>query len=280
MEISRQMTAAEMTRFRGYFPNLNVNAAVVTDGISSVYNCIAWTVGVTNRWLWPGTSLANFDTFYRGFGFVRAGDGPVAAWGHSSANMTHGSISGPGHGPRWESKCGQDLRIQHGLGELVGSSYGRVVAFYRLGRTLTATNAAILEEDMKGKTVKSYLSKPQSKSLAEERERIAIDLRRDYENAFAAWKATWFIGGLAMSSNPHTRSVGKEYDALIAMGPAIIPLVVESLADPENFFALQLYDAIQPNERLLVQFEPDDERILEGEQGRAKRVVQTWFTNR
>ncbi|HEY7152836.1 MAG TPA: hypothetical protein VH575_02655, partial [Gemmataceae bacterium] len=67
--------------------------------------------------------------------------------------------------------------------------------------------------------------------------------------------------------------------ALIALGPTILPLVIEQLANPENFFALQLYDAIQPNEKLLVQFEPDDERILEGEQGRARRVVQAWFAN-
>jgi hypothetical protein len=65
----------------------------------------------------------------------------------------------------------------------------------------------------------------------------------------------------------------------IALGPAIIPFVIEKLADPENFLALQLYDAIQPNETLLVQFEPDDERIPEGEQGRAQRVVQAWFAN-
>ncbi|MBY0514415.1 MAG: hypothetical protein K2P78_10940 [Gemmataceae bacterium] len=278
--MARPMTAAEKTRFKGYFPSLDVNKAVVTDGPSSVYNCISWTVGVTNRWLWPGSSLANFDTFYRGFGFVRAGDGPIAAWGHSTTNMTHGSVSGPGHGPRWESKCGSDLRIQHGLGELVGSSYGRVVAFYRRGRAVTAANESLVEEVMKEKAVKSYMSAAQRKSLAEEREQITAELRSAYESAFAAWKATWFSGGLAISSNPHTRAVGKEYDALIAMGPAIIPLVVESLADPENFFALQLYDAIQPNDRLLVQYEPDDERILEGEQGRAQRVVHAWFTNR
>ena len=94
--------------------------------------------------------------------------------------------------------------------------------------------------------------------------------RADFVDAFAAWKKTWFSGGLAISSDPHTRAVGKEYDALIALGPAILPLVVEQLADPENFLVLQLYDALQPSEKLLVQFEPDDERILEGEQGRAK----------
>ena len=274
------MTTAEKTRFKGYFPALDVDRAVVTDGMSKVYNCISWTVGVSNRWLWPGSSLANFDTFYHGLGFVRAGDGPVAAWGHSTTNLTHGSVTGPGHGPRWESKCGPDLRIQHGLGELVGSSYGRVVAFYRRGRASAVTNEPLLVEAMKQKTVRSYMSSTQRKTFADERERISIEQRSAYTAAFAAWKATWFSGGLAVNSNPHSRTIGKEYDALIAMGPAVIPLVVESLADPENFLALQLYDAIQPNEQLLIQFEPDDDRVLEGEQGRAKRVVQAWFSNR
>ncbi len=67
---------------------------------------------------------------------------------------------------------------------------------------------------------------------------------------------------------------------MIALGPEILPLVVEKVADPENFLALQLYDAIQPSERLVIQFGPDDERILEGEQGRAQRTVQAWFANR
>ena len=60
-----------------------------------------------------------------------------------------------------------------------------------------------------------------------------------------------------------------------------MPLVVEKLADPENFFALQLYDANQPDEKLVVHFEADaHERILEGEQGRARRAVNAWFVNR
>jgi hypothetical protein len=132
---------------------------------------------------------------------------------------------------------------------------------------------------MKEKVAKSYLSAAQKRDLHEECEKVPEQLRAAFDNAFTAWKSTWFRGGLAISSNPHTRAVGKEYDALIALGPTILPLVIEQLANPENFFALQLYDAIQPNEKLLVQFEPDDERILEGEQGRARRVVQAWFAN-
>jgi hypothetical protein len=133
---------------------------------------------------------------------------------------------------------------------------------------------------MKEKAAKSYLSAAQRRTLNEESERLPAKIRSDFENAFAAWKNTWFSGGLVISSDPHTRSVGKEHDALIALGPTILPLVVEKLSDPENFLAHQLYDTLQPNEKLLVQFEPDDDRILEGEQGRAHRAVQAWFANR
>lgn len=277
--MTRQMTPAEKQRFRGYFPNLDVNRAVVTGEVSTVYNCISWTVGITNRWLWPGNSLDNFDTFYRGFGFVRAGDGTIVAWGLSTSSMTHGSVAGSGHGPRWESKCGSDLRIQHGLSELVSSSYGHVIAFYRRNRTLRAEYEAALEDLMRHKAVKSYLSGAQRRTLKEERDRVPEEILTAFETAFAAWKDGWFRGGLAISSDPRTRAVGKQYDALIALGPVILPLVIEKLADPDNFLALQLYDALQPNEKLLVQFEPGDERILEGEQGRARRVVQAWFAN-
>jgi hypothetical protein len=55
------------------------------------------------------------------------------------------------------------------------------------------------------------------------------------------------------SAVTHTQAARKEFDDLIAVGPGILPLVIEMLADPENFLALQLYDAIQPDDRLLVQ---------------------------
>jgi hypothetical protein len=193
--------------------------------------------------------------------------------------MTHGCISGTGHGPRWESKCGGDLRIQHGLGELAGSLYGRVIAYYRESRLVEAVFVPIAEEIMPEKTGKSYLSAAQKKILREQRSHISTAVQTAFDVAFRAWKATWFQGGLAISSDPHTRAVGKEFDALIALGPAALPLVIEALANPENFLALQLYDAMQPNERLVLHIAAGDERILEGEQGRARRVVQAWFAN-
>jgi hypothetical protein len=151
---------------------------------------------------------------------------------------------------------------------------------YRKSRLVKETYASTLEEPRKKEVSKSPLAAAQRRALREERSRVSADLRAVFDNAFDAWKSTWFSEGLAMSSDPGTRAVGKEFDTLIAMGPAILPLVVEKLADPENFLALQLYDAIQPDEHLIVQYGSEDERILEGEQGRARRVVETWLANR
>lgn len=102
---------------------------------------------------------------------------------------------------------------------------------------------------------------------------------RAFNAAFDAWKQTWFKGGLAVSSDPHTRAVGRHFDALVALGSKIIPLVVAKLAESGNFIALQLYDALQSNPKLIVQFEPDDERLLLGEQGRALEVVKQWIAS-
>jgi hypothetical protein len=173
-----------------------------------------------------------------------------------------------------------DLWIQHGLSELASSTYGRVLAFYHRDRTLAAPYETVVEDIMKEKTAKSYLSLTQKRLLNQQLDQVPAQIRAAFDKAFAAWKSTWFRGGLALNSNPQARAIGPEYDALIALGSPILPLVVEQLAEPENFMALQLYDAIQPDANLLVQFEPDDERILEGEQGRAQRVVKAWFANR
>ena len=271
------MTSVEKQRFGGFFPSLDIDASIVTGESTNAYNCISWTIGVTNRWLWPGPTIQQFDTFYRQLGFVRVGNGPIAAWGQSTSNMTHGSISGAGHGPRWESKCGHDLRIQHGLGELAGSTYGRVLAFYRRSLAMAGISATVLETMTKHVTA-TVTTKERSalKRLVSE---VDPKTRLAFRTAFASWKKTWFEGGLAISSDPHSRSVGKEFDALVALGPKILPLVVESLVDADNFLALQLYDVLQPDQNLIVQYEPDDERILGGEQGRAAEVVRHWLVS-
>ena len=125
------------------------------------------------------------------------------------------------------------------------------------------------------------MSAAQRLILSKDRDdRIGQDLRRGTRMLSPLGRILGLVVVWLSIPDPQSRALGIEYDALIALGPAILPLVVEKFAaDPANFMALQLYDAVQPDEKLHVHFLPDDERILEGEQGRARRVVKTWFAN-
>ena len=131
----RGLTAQERIQAKQFWPKMNVAAVVVTGAATTRYNCLAWTLGITTSWIWPwqkpNVAKIDFDGFYVAQGFVPAATGPIAVFGLNPNLMAHGSISGPGHGPRWESKCGAWLRIQHGLAEMEGGSlYGNVLGFY------------------------------------------------------------------------------------------------------------------------------------------------------
>ena len=77
--LPRKLTAAEKTIFLSSFPLLDVDFTIVTVEPSFNYNCISWSVDVTNIWHWPGSTLANFDSFYAQFNLVRKTKGTLAA---------------------------------------------------------------------------------------------------------------------------------------------------------------------------------------------------------
>jgi len=131
--IGTKPTVSEFNSFTGYFPNLrNFN---ITAPYSRTYNCISWTVGVTNAWLWPGSSVANFDAFYAGYGWSPSSNGnreyrrrKIALWAIGSA-CQHGSleyIACDWH----ESKCGSLERIIHDKRQMEGGSYGEIIKYY------------------------------------------------------------------------------------------------------------------------------------------------------
>lgn len=280
MPLPRSMTAQEQRTYLDWFPVLDVTLAVVTGEIDSHYNCIAWTINCTSNpvWLTPATVDA-YDTFYGQLGYTNVTIGEIALLGTSEVEVVHGMVSGPAHGPRWESKNGTDLRFQHGLHELDYSCYGHIVAQYHKTGSPHERFARHLERIMHQIHPATYLTPEQHAVLTTLIQGVPQQVRDDYKTAFTSWKASWFRGSLRILSNPALRRVGPEFDALIALGPKILPLVLASLADPENYFALQLYDCIQPRPDLIVTFKPDDERVLEGEPGRARRTLDAWFRN-
>jgi hypothetical protein len=278
MALPRKLTAAEKVSFHNDFPLLDVDFTIVTGEPTGVYNCISWTVGVTNLWHWPGSTLANFDTFYNQFGLIRKTKGHVAAWGHADNNMTHGCISGPTHGPCWESKCGSWARIEHCLNELNGPVYGHVIAYYGWKRIIVGPIKLpkYLIEYMKIKRVYTKEEIALIKGLVK-----AIPAARvaDFEKNFREWKASWHKGSLSSSSDPYARAASGEFRKLTAMGKEILPLLVNKLMDESNFLALPAFEKLA-DKKLVISIDARDEKVLEGEQGRAYRTVKLYLGSR
>jgi hypothetical protein len=275
MALPRKLTAAEKTTFLNAFPLLDVDFTIVTDEPSGVYNCISWTVGVTNNWLWPGSTLANFDSFYAQFGLYRKTKGHVAAWGFADNNMTHGCISGPTHGPCWESKCGSLARIQHCLNELNGPSYGHVIAYYTWKIKIVPL-PIYLKKYMK---LKREFTKEEINLLKALIKEIPREKAADFEKRFSAWKRIWHTGSHAFSSDPYTRTKTAEYRELVAIGKEILPLLVNKLMDETNFLALPAFEELAANKRLIIPINAADEKVLEGEQGRTFRTVKNYLAS-
>lgn len=271
----REMTLGEKNRFAGWFPSMNVEVQPrVTGEATRTYNCIAWTLGITNRWINPKHSLQAWDNFYALNQYIRADAGEIAIW-KTPAAFTHGCVANAAQGFNWESKCGPNLRILHQLPEMVGDTYGNVYAYYTRMTDLVCTAprgfitekpTSLMDDQQKALKIKNAVSN------------IPAALREAFLTQFEAWKATWFVGDMALSSDTRDRADTYSYRILLAMGPEIIPLVVEQLADPENFMATQLYDDLQSDPKLQLNLAAADPAHLEGEQGRAKRIVENYLT--
>ena len=126
-------TATQRADFLTYFPNLR--NFTITDSKTSAYNCIAWSVGITNQWIWPGNTVAVFDAFYASYGWTPSADGrreyrkrKVALWADTSG-CTHGSRET--YDCDWhESKCGGWERIMHDKFQMQGGFYGNIIKYY------------------------------------------------------------------------------------------------------------------------------------------------------
>lgn len=141
MVVPRVPTAGEFAQMQGLFPGLTQANVLITAEPTSVYNCIAFSLLITNAWINPPQPLAPFQAYYntRGHATLATGSGAaqIDGWatpvsGPSIATMTHGSrVTTNGSMPgRWESKLGQWFRITHGRAELTGNTYGRVVTSF------------------------------------------------------------------------------------------------------------------------------------------------------
>jgi hypothetical protein len=136
------------------YPNLGTEFEVVAPRTGHVdhpksqvpgvkqYNCIAWSLGITDRWVWPGKTVREFDALYARYGYKRAetrnlkleaGVAKVALYG----KLTDAGELSATHAARqeadgtWTSKLGGEARIRHLTADAVaGPVYGDPIAVY------------------------------------------------------------------------------------------------------------------------------------------------------
>jgi hypothetical protein len=116
------------------------------------------------------------------------------------------------------------------------------------------------------------ISADQRARLAQDIARLPAELRREFDARYRAWHKTWRQPDIFIKSGTDAVRDSEEFRALVSLGPAIIPLVIEKLLQPGEFFALQVYDALQNRPELR-----RDDLADRGEQQRARATARTWL---
>lgn len=269
----RQLTNQELQQLRLDFPQMTLDNTKVIGPKTKQYNCMAWSVGITNAWLWPGPD--KFKEFYAQHSAHLANNGGIAAFGFSLQNMTHGAtnLEIPNYGHSWTSKLGENPLVLHTLGALsgAGSIYGNVLQYY--------TPQPPLAESWIGEEIIMYqLTEAEISTLQHRINQLSQDLREQFTRAYHRWKKTWSQPTILASSNPQDRARSKEFDDLIAMGPAIVPLLIKEMSVEHDFFALQAVERLVPSD---IVFRPaiGDPEFLGGEQLRAYMTATHWLAS-
>jgi len=269
----RRPTDPEWLQLSGWFPLLVRDDVWITAEPTATYNCIAWSLHFTDRWINPPQPLANFDQLYVDFGYqltvAHAADALIDGWATGAAlalDMTHASRLYQDAGPLWESKLGQSWRITHGRDQLdTPALYGTVVTSF--DQPLLARSEPLARPPMKSLTTEEL------SQLAQQVSRVPPTLRAEFDVRYQAWRATW--NPARSDTRGHAR--GGEFDRLVELGEAIVPLVIERMVRADEFAALVLYDRLAPDPSLVIRYRLRDPDRDEGEQSRALRSARLWL---
>jgi hypothetical protein len=133
------------------FPGLAKGDYRITSAPNRDDNCIAWAVGDSVNWWWPGpdvkreywppsitreATLTAFQMAFVSLGYVvcedegvESGSEKIAIFADPQGRPTHAARQLPEG--RWTSKLGKQEDIEHALHDLEGTVYGLVVLVMR-----------------------------------------------------------------------------------------------------------------------------------------------------
>lgn len=151
-------TGIEMNTAIVRLPGLKGCEWSITGDATRNYNCIAWSVGINDKWIGEigppefgdefidrdygnGNGIlemSDIDAFYAAKGMLSTASGPsdaavVVYWGGNGIHAARRRSCGCGS-HQWcmfESKCGPWVRIEHVWDQVEGESYGSAVRFYK-----------------------------------------------------------------------------------------------------------------------------------------------------
>ena len=250
----------------GAYPSLTQSAVYITGMPSDQYNCIAYTLGYTDRWINPQSPLSQFLDQYRVCNYAAlpalSSMGLIDGWCIHTSIMLHADRVFPISETMWESKLGTGPRITHLRQDLVGDLLGSVAVSFNAMSTSDRTPpdepALSIEE------------------VARLRERASLVVEvgaAEFGAALDAWMQAWRQLPTAFSSNTHDYAAIAEFDALVHLGVDVIPLVAAHLAADNGFFLLPLV------ERLLGRDPAPKVHPHESEQSRARRVARSFLAD-
>ena len=234
----RPMTVSEKSDFSSWFPKLDVEVSQVTAPATRTYNCISWTTGNTSSWDWPpymydhlGPQEA-FAQYYtdRGFRPISAEeaatvgkDKEMVAYWEDPNGPTHGSVSGPTHGERWESKCGQAARITHQRDELESEVYGKIMGYWLKQEEVPVEPPQQLDPGQQ----RQLDTKLTLKVL-----QLEPGLVKQFGQAYRQWESE---RSRVESSNPADYLQGEGYRKLLSLGSEVTPLLIQKMGSGDFF---------------------------------------------
>ena len=123
----------------------------------------------------------------------------------------------------------------------------------------------------------ALLSKSEKELVMNITKSYNVEKRKVFEVLYAKWERTWYEPPCVISSIPGDYAKSPEFRDVVKLGEDIVPLLMEKLTDPHQFFALQALAQLVPPE-IIVTFEPTDPiAVLGGEQERAAQTVRKWL---
>ncbi|KFZ13841.1 hypothetical protein V502_06411 [Pseudogymnoascus sp. VKM F-4520 (FW-2644)] len=247
---SRPVTDAEWDSLLPDFPNLDRSYTFWQAPETPLYNCIAWSMGINWTWIDPPSDQNSFTLLYKSLGFKPCAENLATVDGYAlNGEMTHASCL---VGTTWSSKLGEEFRISHTRVGLVGGIlYGDIVSHY-----CPATTSWSLPKDLELEPANQEVVQ-QIATLADSIKTSYPELTNNFDTLYAAWKETWFLTfNMALQQSSAARANGPQWEAVVALGPAVLPLVVAKLTTGVDAFAVQLYNRLETDTTKKV--DPDD----------------------